>query len=161
MHVEKTPGIWHSPTDRKRHRLSVLTATCRIGKPAHPSVLAKLLWQDWAGVVGSSSAGTAGILPLGLGRQTVGLAFLFREPFAELDRLVPAHKNYCLVVLFGKTEFAAKLAVFGIELLVLGISDLSRGDAERLCYAHNVGGSLVPIAPLYPVPSGMIQAGCE
>ncbi len=149
VHVEKAPGIWHSPPNRKWHRLGVFTSACRVWEPAYPSILVKLPGQFIAGMVRGGGAGTAGILPFGFGRQTIKFVFLFREPFAEFDRVVPAHKNNSFIVLFGEAQFPTKPFVLRVELLILSIGNFSHGHPKRPGDCNPVHRFFVPITAFF------------
>jgi len=105
--------------------------------------------QGVAGVVWRGSTRAAGIFPLGLGGQTVGPTFLFRKPLTESVCLVPANKNNRLIIFLRKPTLAAELSMPGIELLVLGVCDLSYGYVKGIADVDLVFGPLVPITALF------------
>ena len=102
--------------------------------------------QLLARAIGRGRAGAAGVFPLGFGRQAIRLAFLLRQPVAEVDRLLPGHHDDRVVVVLADVVLAAQLLVLGLELLELGIGDLGDAHVEGLGDGHLVGGRFVRVA---------------
>ena len=95
----------------------------RVSKPRKPRQ--KTIRQFVSGIENRRRPGAAGILPLRLGRQAVGLAFLLREPLAELDRFVPTDPVGRFV---GQ---ALAFAILRIELPILLYRHLGGSDVKR------------------------------
>ncbi len=97
-------------------------------------------------------AGAAGKLPLRLGRQAVGLAFLFAQPFAEGHGVLPADTRRV-----GRPKFA--LLIIRPELAELFDRDLRLADQERTRNSHLVHRHFVVIALLVgAIPGGPAHA---
>ena len=112
----------------------------RVSKPRKPGQ--ESIRQFVSGIENRRRPGAAGILPLRLGRQAVGLAFLLREPLAELDRFVPTDPAGRFV------RQALAFAILRIELPVLFDGDLGGTDEERFGDLYLMHGLLIPVRPI-------------
>ena len=145
VHVIKSPSVGLSLRHGQGDNFAGLR-TVGSGKPTVPHILVKRLRQRVAGVIGRCRVGTAGVFPLGLSRQTIGLALLLAQPFAERCGVVPTHEHDRFIVGFRKAEFAAEVLVMNIELLVLRIGHLGGRYVKRLRDDGLVNRPLIPVA---------------
>jgi hypothetical protein len=96
MHVLNAPGIGrrlcHAQASSRLFAVGLRESTSAkitLSITFVTSARLKAIGQGIAGIEKRLGAGTAGILPLGLGGQALGPAFLLRKPVAVLHRLLP------------------------------------------------------------------------
>jgi len=130
VHVVEAPGVRRCLADGQDHGCLVGRSAYRIGEPTPPLVLVVFVGEVVAGVEARGRTGAAGVFPFGLGRQPIGQSFLLRQPLAESDRVVPAHKDHRLVVGLGVSELTSKPSVFRIELFVLRVGYFAGAHIE-------------------------------
>ncbi len=143
VHVVQPPVVRRCFSDVQRdHVFGRFPA----GIPAQHRVLVKRLGERLSRVIRRRSACPAGILPLGLGGQSIRLPFLLAKPPAEGCGFLPRHEDHRLVVVGGESQLAPQAPVLRIELLVLGVGYLGRADEQRLADDNLVRRTLVPFA---------------
>src|SRR5215510_2174136 len=97
VHVAEAPRVWLEPAHRRRDSVAVVPGDrppVHLGEPPARRGVGNVSGADQAlrvvaGPVARGGAGTAGVLPLRLGRQLVLLALFLAQPLTELDRVVP------------------------------------------------------------------------
>ena len=120
--------------------------------------------QRVAGVEERRCARAAGILPLRLRRQAVGLALLLRKPRAERHRPLPRHAADGVVIRWLRLRVARFEA--GFELPILRDRDLGHAHQKRPRDRDLMGGLFVEVDPAgilvhlaHPLRSEVVDQG--
>ena len=131
VHVVESEGVGLELAHRSREHVAVagldrpfpvreLRLGRRVGHVRHLGQRLGIV----AAVIPCFRSGPAGVFPLGLGRQPVGLAFLAAEPLAEGHRVVPAYVHHRVLVGLLETRVPPGILLVEPELFLLGVPAL-------------------------------------